>query len=329
MKYRYCSVLPVNQHTIYSYIADMDVQVHAFVEIPFGASNQITQGIVMEVTECTAETAPFPVEKTKHISRLITEDEYRKNIKEPDDLFEAEDIAEDLTLIEAMIEENDLDGIYHWAMDHQDQMDEPQVRDKVIQCYEICIEHNNPLAALNLGSIYYDGLYVEQDYKKAAALYEIAAKAGERQAFTNLGYCYYYGRHQEKDYAKAMQYYMLGALLYNDANCLYKLGDMYGSGLFVPKNSVYAFKLYDRAFHALRDGEDEDIGADIRFRIGKSFLYGDGIAKNVYLAFTLLSQALSGFYARRDADPFVGKLIRDTKALIREAEDILDQEIVS
>ena len=81
MKYRYCSVLPVNQHTIYSYIADMDVQVHAFVEIPFGASNQITQGIVMEVTECTAETAPFPVEKTKHISRLITEDEYRKNIK--------------------------------------------------------------------------------------------------------------------------------------------------------------------------------------------------------------------------------------------------------
>ncbi len=327
MKYRYCSVLPVNQHTIYSYIADMDVQVNAFVEIPFGANNQITQGIVTEVTECTADTAPFPVEKTKHISRLITEEEYRKNIKEPKDNPEFDET--DLEIIDTMIEENDLDGIFHWAMDHQEEMDEPQIRDKVIQCYEVCIEHNNPLAALNLGSIYYDGLYVDQDYKKAASLYEIAAKAGERQAFTNLGYCYYYGRHQEKDYAKAMQYYMLGALLYNDANCLYKLGDMYGSGLFVPKNPVYAFKLYDRAFHALRDGEDDEIGADIRSRLGKAFLHGDGIAKNVALAHSLLSQALCGFYARRDTDPFVGKLIRDTKALIHEAEDILDQEIVS
>ena len=327
MKYRYCSVLPVNHHTVYSYIADFDVQVHDFVEIPFGQENNLVFGIVMEVTECTEKTAPFPVEKTKHITRRVTREDYESQLKVTS-FPDPEEYMDDLDEVNALIANNDYDGMFQWAVDHHDCIDNPFIMDKVLECYTLCVEENNPLAALNLGTMYYNGTYVPRDYKQAAFLYEVAAKAGERQALTNLGYCYYYGRHQEKDYAMAMQYFMLGAILYGDANCLYKLGDLYKSGLFVPKNTIYAFKLYNHAFHALREDDDDNIEADIRFRLGEAFLHGVGITKDIALAFNLLSQALAGFYQRRKTDPFVGSLIKKTKALIEEAEELLDQEVI-
>ena len=327
MKYRYCSVLPVNHHSVYSYIADFDIQIHAFVEIPFGPDNTPLYGIVMEVIDCTEDTAPFPVEKTKHITRLITKEEFEKQLN-PSTQIDPEEYADEIEEVEQMIADNDFDGMFDWAYEHHDCIDNPYVMEKVFECYKLCVAENNPIAALNLGSMYYNGTFVQRDYKKAAALYEIAAKAGERQALTSLGYCYYYGRHQEKDYAKAMQYFMLGAILYGDANCLYKLGDLYKDGLFVPKNQVYSFKLYNQAFRSLRQDEDSNIEADIRFRLGDAFLHGIGIASDIPLALDLLSHALSGFYRRRKTDPFVGSLIEKTKALILEAEDKMDQEII-
>lgn len=52
--------------------------------------------------------------------------------------------------------------------------------DKVRECYEICAEQGNTTAALNLGTLYYNGTSIPQDFKKAAYYYEIAAAAGER-----------------------------------------------------------------------------------------------------------------------------------------------------
>ncbi len=327
MLYHYCSVLPVNHHTVYSYIADFEIQAHAFVEIPFGPDNELTYGFVVEVTDCTEKTAPFPVEKTKHIVRLVTRDDFESRLK-PALEIDPEDYEDEIDEVNELIIANDFDGMFHWAVDHHDCIENPFIMEKVLECYKLCVEENNPLAALNLGTMYYNGTFVQRDYKKAAALYEIAAKAGERQALTNLVYCFYYGRHQEKDYAMAMQYFMLGAILYDDANCLYKLGDLYKDGKFVPKNSVYAFKLYNHAFNALRQEEDENIEPDIRFRLGEAFLHGVGITPDIHLAFNLLSQALSGFYDRRKTDPFVGSLIKRTKDLLLEAEALLDQEVI-
>ena len=102
-------------------------------------------------------------------------------------------------------------------------------------------------AVLNFGTFYYSGKFVEQDYKKAFELYKIDADAGEIRAICNCGYCFYYGCHQEIDYAEALKYFSLGALLFNDANCLYKLGDMYLNGYGTDKNEKYAFLLYERA----------------------------------------------------------------------------------
>lgn len=44
-------------------------------------------------------------------------------------------------------------------------------------------------------------------------------------------------------------------------------------------------------------------------------------------SYALLSLSLTNFYKRRKTDMFVGRLIKDAKDLIAEAQRLLDQEI--
>ena len=93
-----------------------------------------------------------------------------------------------------------------------------------------------PEAALGLGKLYDTGKAVEQNHQKAYELYQIAADAGLISAIRCCGDGFYYGQHQDIDCKKAYQYFSLGALLHDDANCLYKLGDMYLNGYGVAQN---------------------------------------------------------------------------------------------
>lgn len=184
-------------------------------------------------------------------------------------------------------------------------------------------------ASLELGALYYTGNIVEQNYKKAYELYKIAADAGILRAICNCGYCFYYGRHQDIDYAKAYEYFSLGALLHNDANCLYKLGDMYLNGYFVMKNENYAFILYQRALHCAQENdENSSCISGAQMRVGKCRLYGTGTYKNAEEAYTLLSLALITFYKRRKAEPYVRGLIVSAKKLLAQAQAQLDNDIL-
>ena len=105
-------------------------------------------------------------------------------------------------------------------------------------------------------------------------------------------------------------------------------GDLFRYGYGVEKNEVYAYKLYQRAF--VRCGESEsDYGStpDCAMRIGECELRGIGTEVDVDDAHVNLNFALMNFYRLRKGDPFVPGLIEKTKALIAEAEAILDKEI--
>jgi tetratricopeptide (TPR) repeat protein len=313
--------------TEYFYISDFGLlQVGDFVEIPFGKKDTIMKGIVTSSDYYDSDKVPFAVEQTRHIIRAITQEEY-ETTDDMNDTLTQED-QEDLEQIEEFIEDGDYDAMYQWACEHHDRDDVRQIMAKVVQCYEECIRQNMTAAALNLGTLYYEGRYVRQDYQKAFELYRIAADAGEPKAISNLGFCYYYGRHQEVDYEKAYEYFLKGALLFDDAACLYKLGDMYIQGYHVEKNERYAYQLYERAlFQAYgEDGRPDPVIADIMQRLGQCFLYGIGISPDVPKALTLLTNALSGFYYRRKEDPAAAELIENTKKSIAEAERILDEE---
>ena len=327
-KYRYCFVRPKNIQKSYLYIADEDISVNSYVLVPFGYENRLHKGVVESVELCTEETAPFPVNKTKRILRTITAAEYDADEDDDDEWKRySRTFVKDIDELSGFLAEKDYDAVFQWACAHHNCTRFPDIMETVIQCYRLCLGRGNPGAALNLAAMHYNGTYLKQDYQKAVELYKIAAEGGERRAICNLGYCYYYGRHQPPDYERAYHYYQLGAILYDDPNCLYKLGDMYREGQFVEANEKYAVKLYFRALEAMnRPDEEEFCRADILTRVGEAFLYGIVADRDPKKALDCFLQALSGFYERRKTDPFVAGLIERVKEKIREAEEALDEE---
>ena len=342
-QYYYCLVRPKNMDTVYWYLADEDVKINSFVEIPFGRENRLRYGVVEEANRFSEADLPFPLERTKKITRVITEEEYGEDDEEeeesgaPDqnygadmygmDDFDEDDDGDEIEQARMLIEMENYDAAFQWACEHQSCIDDPEIMEMVCECYRICAEQGNPAAALNLGTMYYTGLFVRQDFRLAAELYQIAAAAGDRRAICNLGYCYYYGRHQAPDYERAYHYYNLGAILFDDPNCLYKLGDMYRDGKYVEKNEMFAVRLYFRALEEVnRPNEDPFCRADIQYRIGCAFLDGTVLKQDAKMALDYLMIALSGFYERRKTDPFVSSLIEATKVRIRQAQNVLDRE---
>lgn len=323
MEYVYCSIKMKRYDRSYSYISPFGrLRPGTAVMVPFGADNALEKGWVLSCGVFTEETAPFPPDRTKQISRVISHEEYEQDFSggaEADEAAEALDYADDCLSTE------DDDLVYQWAMEHYGSRDW-RILAKVQQCLSWCARRNIPEAALNLGSMYYTGHGAAQDYKKAYVLYEAAAKAGICQAITNCGYCWYYGRHAPADKTKARSYFELGALLYDDANCLYKLGDLYlyGEG-GLSKNPDYAFILYNRAYEQA-EKEDPQILGDAASRVGRCLLRGIGTARDAEAAYPYLQKAAAAFYQRRKIDPFAAGLIKKAKMLLTEAEQAMEEE---
>ena len=324
-RYWYCGVEVKGIERSYSYISDLgELSVGTYVKVPFGHSNTSRIGIVTSCGEYSAENAPYPPDQTKHITAIASKEEYLADdtgyVDNPDDFFDE---------VNELIAYANWDAVLEWACEHHDTT-HPDIAAKVMQCYELCMKQNMPIAFLNLGTFYYNGIFVERDYKKAFELYKVAADAANLRAICNCGYCYYYGRHQEVDYEKAHWYFELGGILFNDANCLYKLGDMYLNGYYVDKNEKYAFILFDRALQICQAQDDTpSCIADAQFRVGKCLLYGIGTDRNIETAHALLNFALLNFYKRRKTDPFVSGLIASTKKLIVEAQKYLEAETIN
>ena len=62
-----------------------------------------------------------------------------------------------------------------------------------------------------LGTMYYKGIGVQQDYAKAVSWYEKAANKEYPAAQYDLGVCYYYGQGVSKNRDKAIELWRLSA----------------------------------------------------------------------------------------------------------------------
>ena len=174
--------------------------------------------------------------------------------------------------------------------------------DSITDFFEMEIAEGNSDAMNDLGAVYYDGSRgFEQSFEKAVRLYKMAAEKGNRQAQENLGYCYYYGRAGEPDYEKAFHYFALGAF---DGHLisLYKIGDMYLNGLYVPKNEREAFFIFVRCIETMTDEASGRVAGPVYLRLGRMFLEGIGTEcnyKNALICFQkaetyLLDMVLDG-----------------------------------
>ena len=210
-------------------------------------------------------------------------------------------IERESIIAELREEEPDTEYLMKWAIEQHEAHNVDEI-DLVIAIYKFCADHGDAVAMNNLGAIYYEGTYINQNYKKALHYYEEAANHGNAVAFCNMGYIYLYGRLGEKDYAKAFECYMNGAALIQDGNCYYKLGDMYRYGNFVEKNDDLAFQYYLMASNA-ENHYMEEYQSDVSYRLANCFHEGIGCEVNEELALMYYMNARNGYLNRID-DPF-------------------------
>ena len=124
----------------------------------------------------------------------------------------------------------------------------PELGDVYVAGYKAGVSLGSALCANNLGSLYYMGDLVEQDYSVAAGLYCLAAKWGCYQSLVNLGYIYEYGRCGSVDYNKAYQCYSMAAALDGSSEALYKMGDCFAHGYSVACDMDIAMRLWERSY---------------------------------------------------------------------------------
>ena len=91
-----------------------------------------------------------------------------------------------------------------------------------------------------LGTMYYKGNGVKQDYAEAAKWYRLAADQGLAKAQHMLGVMYDSGNGMPPDYAKALSWYRVAAdQAYAPAE--FELGNQYAAGKGVPQNYTEAY----------------------------------------------------------------------------------------
>lgn len=120
-------------------------------------------------------------------------------------------------------------------------------KDKRVRLWEIAANKGDAIAQNNLGTCYYYGLGVEQDYKKAVEWYRKAAEQGIEAALSNLGECYYNGNGVEQDYEKAVEWYTKAAEQ-EETEAKFQLANCYSNGIGTNQDYQKAFELYSQVY---------------------------------------------------------------------------------
>jgi TPR repeat protein len=189
-------------------------------------------------------------------------------------------------------------------------------------------EEGNPDAKFYLGSLYYIGRELKQDYSKAIELFKEASDRGNIAATFNLGIIYAKGRGVEIDEKKAFEYYKKAAFgglpqaQYNYAlwlregreedpkpteamewfkvssnknfdRSLIELAKGYENGTAGRRDYREAVKLYRRA-RANEDSRDNSPYFNSTFYLGKLYLRGLGVTKDEKKGLRFIKEAANG-----------------------------------
>ena len=237
-----------------------------------------------------------------------------------------------IKVLEKRIADSDLEAMMEYAELYLCKFPEevtPAIAQKMVKCYEICMDAGNLTAALNLGAMYYEGNFIPRNFRKAIKYYEKATQSDDEEtqirAWSNLGYCYYYGRDIPVDDEKAFNCYMRAAVQ-RDANALYKIGDMYRYGRYVKKDEHMALLFYEQALEEIY--ENHVMYPDIAKRIGECALYGIGMEKDIYLALEMLTKSELKTYTKiRERDPFAASLLPKIQQMLNEARKQVERDL--
>ena len=179
------------------------------------------------------------------------------------------------------------------------------------------------IAAEELGTLYYEGKYIEQDYQKAVMWFRTSINKLLPIGYFKLGQCFYYGHGVEQDYAKAFDSYFKGVMTGYINNVLV-LADMYMNGVFVIKDEAFAIRLYqDICQDAELDHDKYGIWADAYglacLRLGAAYLFGCGVEQDIDEANHQFSEAKTHEKNYRKA------FFSSANAVTKELVSLMDQ----
>jgi hypothetical protein len=112
--------------------------------------------------------------------------------------------------------------------------------------YRVRAEHGDADAQCRLGSLYYYGKGVPQDYAAAIRWYRKSADQGVAKAQYALGYCYFLGQGVPPDHAEAIRWTRRAAGQ-GDARAQCSLAASYAKGLALPQDAAEAIRWYQKA----------------------------------------------------------------------------------
>ena len=170
-----------------------------------------------------------------------------------------------------------------------------------------------------IGTMYYSGRMVKQDFARAKVLYEQASKEGSTQALINLGYIHYYARcGGEPNYELAFNCFIRASKIGDDnetTEALYKLSDMYEKGYYVKRQRSKAFHLVKELYEKELDKYNEDgfsqYLADLAIRLAKAHSK-DGVFPDLQKSLHYYYQALYLLEDRWDGKWFGDKKLIDS-----------------
>jgi len=173
----------------------------------------------------------------------------------------------------------------------------PQDNKKAAYYYKRAAKQDDADAQAMLGIMYTLGEGVEQNDKKAANYHELAAKQGHHDAQIIIGTMYKRGEGVEQDYKKAVYYYTL-AVKQGSATAQLNLGIMYANAMGVPQDYTKARHYYELA---AKQGH-----ANAQILLGSIYYDGQAVPQNYKKALHYYELAAKQGYAA--AQSILGKL---------------------
>ena len=152
----------------------------------------------------------------------------------------------------------------------------------VIHNFSLADEQNDPEAQFNLGTIYYEGRYINRDIKKAIHYLSLAAEQNHPKAQFNLGAIYYEGRYINRNINKAIHYLSLAAEQ-NETEAQYNLGAIYYEGRYINRD-------IKKAIHYLSLAAEQN-HPKAQFNLGAIYYEGRYINRNINKAIHYFSLA--------------------------------------
>lgn len=158
---------------------------------------------------------------------------------------------------------------------------------EALKWYVKVTEQNDVEALYGIGSLYFQGIGVEQNDTEAFKWFKFAADKGHTQSIHNIGWAYMEGKGVDQDYREAFKWFQKAAEQnFIPSQC--NLAKLYLQGTGVEKNANKAVELYSKAINE---------GYAVAFN-GLAICYqlGEGLEKNETKAFEYFKIAAEDGY---------------------------------